>query len=129
MTPITHAVVRASAGTGKTFNLSSRYLALLGLDAAPNTILAATFTRQAFVEFDLESIFSAEDQSGYADFFLLWLTCHRTRFAPVGGGHAVLHGRGLRRHGPRAPHPRCLILTWPPSDRGRRAPPLPERPT
>lgn len=45
----------------------------------------AALTRQAFVEFDLEAIFSAEDQSGYADFFLLWLVCHRTRFAPVAG--------------------------------------------
>lgn len=45
----------------------------------------AALTRQAFVEFDLESIFSAEDQSGYADFFLLWLVCHRTRFAPIVG--------------------------------------------
>ncbi|MDR1280491.1 MAG: AAA family ATPase [Opitutaceae bacterium] len=48
----------------------------------------AALTRQAFVEFDLEAIFSAEDQSGYADFFLLWLICHRTRFAPLGGGPA-----------------------------------------
>lgn len=45
----------------------------------------AALTRQAFVEFDLESIFSAEDQSGYADFFLLWLVCHRTRFASIVG--------------------------------------------
>lgn len=46
----------------------------------------AALTRQAFVEFDLEAIFSAEDQSGYADFFLLWLLCHRTRFNAIGGG-------------------------------------------
>ncbi len=48
----------------------------------------AALTRQAFVEFDLDAIFSAEDQSGYADFFLLWLLCHRTRFNAVGGGPA-----------------------------------------
>lgn len=48
----------------------------------------AALTRQAFVEFDLEAIFSAEDQSGYADFFLLWLLCHRTRFNAIGGGPA-----------------------------------------
>jgi predicted ATPase len=48
----------------------------------------AALTRQAFVEFDLEAIFSAEDQSGYADFFLLWLVCHRTRFNAIGGGPA-----------------------------------------
>jgi predicted ATPase len=45
-----------------------------------------TLTRQAYVEFDLERIFSAEDQSGYTDFFLLWLVCHCTRFQPLGGG-------------------------------------------
>ena len=45
-----------------------------------------TLTRQAYVEFDLERIFSAEDQSGYPDFFLLWLVCHSTRFQPLGGG-------------------------------------------
>jgi energy-coupling factor transporter ATP-binding protein EcfA2 len=42
-------------------------------------------TRQAYLEFNLENIFSAEGQSGYADFFLLWLICHRTRFDASGG--------------------------------------------
>ncbi len=46
----------------------------------------AALTRQAFVEFDLEAIFSAENQSGYTDFFLLWLVCHRTRFSAIGDG-------------------------------------------
>ena len=45
-----------------------------------------TLTRQAFLEFHLEPIFSAEGQSGYADFFLLWLSCHRSRFEALGGG-------------------------------------------
>lgn len=45
-----------------------------------------TLTRQAYLEFNLENIFSAEGQSGYADFFLLWLICHRTRFDAPGGG-------------------------------------------
>lgn len=44
-----------------------------------------TLTRQAYLEFSIESIFSAEGQSGYADFFLLWLICHRTRFDAPGG--------------------------------------------
>lgn len=34
-------------------------------------------TRQSYVEFDLEAIFSAEL---YSDFVVLWLSCHRTRF-------------------------------------------------
>ncbi|MFN0007650.1 MAG: UvrD-helicase domain-containing protein [Planctomycetota bacterium] len=45
-----HLLVRASAGTGKTHELSSRYLALLldGVDA--DRILATTFTRKAAQE-------------------------------------------------------------------------------
>lgn len=36
----------------------------------------ASLTRQAFVEFDLESIFEGD---GYSDFRLLWLLCHQSR--------------------------------------------------
>ncbi|QDU38877.1 ATP-dependent helicase/nuclease subunit A [Maioricimonas rarisocia] len=39
-------VIRASAGTGKTFQLSNRYLSLLQL-TSPDRILATTFTRKA----------------------------------------------------------------------------------
>ncbi len=39
-------VIRASAGTGKTFQLSNRYLTLLR-GSAPDRILASTFTRKA----------------------------------------------------------------------------------
>ncbi len=42
-----HEVVRASAGTGKTYDLSTRYLGLLRLGANPDEILATTFTRKA----------------------------------------------------------------------------------
>ncbi len=45
--PWPHALVRASAGTGKTYDLSTRYLKLLCGGAAPGTILATTFTRKA----------------------------------------------------------------------------------
>ena len=37
----------------------------------------ASLTRQAYVEFDLTAIFDGES---FADFALLWLCCHRTRF-------------------------------------------------
>jgi hypothetical protein len=37
----------------------------------------ASLTRQAYVEFDLEAMFDGE---AFADFVVLWLTCHRTRF-------------------------------------------------
>ena len=45
--PIRHAALAASAGTGKTFALSSRYLALLAAGAEPASIVALTFTRKA----------------------------------------------------------------------------------
>ena len=40
-------LVLASAGTGKTFALSSRMIGLLALGAHPDSILASTFTRKA----------------------------------------------------------------------------------
>ena len=39
-------IIRASAGTGKTFRLSNRYIQLLASGAKCETILAATFTRK-----------------------------------------------------------------------------------
>jgi len=40
-------VIRASAGSGKTFRLSNRYLGLLRRGVSPDEILATTFTRKA----------------------------------------------------------------------------------
>ena len=40
-------LIRASAGTGKTFQLSNRYLQLVLSGHAPERILASTFTRKA----------------------------------------------------------------------------------
>lgn len=42
-----HVVIRASAGTGKTFQLSNRFIGLAAAGAAPDQILAATFARKA----------------------------------------------------------------------------------
>jgi ATP-dependent helicase/nuclease subunit A len=42
-----HIVIRASAGTGKTYQLSNRYLQLLVEGVPPQRILATTFTRKA----------------------------------------------------------------------------------
>jgi ATP-dependent exoDNAse (exonuclease V) beta subunit len=42
-----HLLIRASAGTGKTFQLSNRYLDLLAGDVPCDEILATTFTRKA----------------------------------------------------------------------------------
>lgn len=43
-------VVRASAGTGKTYQLTARLLQILFLGAEPDTLLATTFTRKAAAE-------------------------------------------------------------------------------
>lgn len=45
--PIASAALAASAGTGKTFALSSRYIALLAAGAEPACLVALTFTRKA----------------------------------------------------------------------------------
>ncbi len=37
----------------------------------------ATLTRQAYIEFDLETLFDGEI---YSDFVILWLLCHQSRF-------------------------------------------------
>lgn len=62
----------------------------------------ASLTRQAYVEFDLTAIFDGES---FADFTLLWLCCHRTRFegdtparCPLEQWHkeAAVHGTRAR---------------------------------
>jgi ATP-dependent exoDNAse (exonuclease V) beta subunit len=42
-----HIVIRASAGTGKTYQLAVRFIGLLAAGARPEEILATTFTRKA----------------------------------------------------------------------------------
>jgi len=44
---LSHSIIRASAGTGKTFQLSNRFLAMLALGTEPDRILATTFTKKA----------------------------------------------------------------------------------
>ena len=44
---LTPTLVRASAGTGKTYQLSARYLRVLLQGARPETVLATTFTKKA----------------------------------------------------------------------------------
>lgn len=46
-TDFPHVVIRASAGTGKTYQLAVRFIGLLAAGARPEEILATTFTRKA----------------------------------------------------------------------------------
>ena len=48
---LTGNLIAASAGTGKTYQLTSRYLALLALGAKPEKMIALTFTKKAAGEF------------------------------------------------------------------------------
>ena len=45
--PLPNTVIRASAGSGKTFQLSNRYITLLAEGADCASILASTFTKKA----------------------------------------------------------------------------------
>lgn len=47
----TSSLISASAGTGKTYQLASRYIALLMLGVNPEKIIALTFTKKAAGEF------------------------------------------------------------------------------
>jgi len=50
-TKIPHTRILASAGSGKTFQLTNRYILLMGAGVDPERILALTFTRKAAGEF------------------------------------------------------------------------------
>src|SRR5688500_1959665 len=51
MKPFAHIMILASAGSGKTFALTNRFVDLLARGASPDRIVALTFTRRAAVEF------------------------------------------------------------------------------
>ncbi|MAE32250.1 MAG: hypothetical protein CMO43_11800 [Verrucomicrobiales bacterium] len=71
MSRIPNTMIRASAGTGKTYQLTNRFIQLLLYGAAPERIIALTFTRKAAGEF-FEGILhklakAADDPAGAAD--------------------------------------------------------------
>ncbi|MDR1284506.1 MAG: UvrD-helicase domain-containing protein, partial [Opitutaceae bacterium] len=51
---IENRMILASAGSGKTYALTNRFVQLLALGAAPERIVALTFTRKAAGEFSDE---------------------------------------------------------------------------
>ena len=51
MSRIPNTMIRASAGSGKTFQLTNRFIRLLLRGDAPERIIALTFTRKAAGEF------------------------------------------------------------------------------
>ncbi len=51
MNALAHEVILASAGSGKTYQLTNRYIALLARGVAPERVVALTFTRKAAGEF------------------------------------------------------------------------------
>ena len=51
MNEVKHGIIRASAGSGKTYQLARRFIRLLALKVAPEKIAALTFTRKAAGEF------------------------------------------------------------------------------
>ncbi|MFM9081100.1 MAG: UvrD-helicase domain-containing protein, partial [Opitutaceae bacterium] len=72
MSALQHTIIRASAGTGKTYQLAHRFLALLLLQraaraVAPERIVATTFTRKGAGEFTeriLERLAAASADAG-----------------------------------------------------------------
>ena len=51
MNPVGNVMILASAGSGKTYALTNRFVRLLALGARPDRIVALTFTRKAAGEF------------------------------------------------------------------------------
>jgi len=51
MKPLQNEMILASAGSGKTYRLTSRFVHLLALGVPPERIIALTFTRKAAAEF------------------------------------------------------------------------------
>jgi ATP-dependent exoDNAse (exonuclease V) beta subunit len=63
MTALRNEMIMASAGSGKTYRLTNRYIRLLALGVPPERIVALTFTRKAAAEF-LEEILAKLARAG-----------------------------------------------------------------
>lgn len=94
--PIRSAALAASAGTGKTFALSNRYLALLAAGAPAPSIVALTFTRKAAGEI-LSRILTrlakaAADDKGNRDLSQELADSRLSGFADLAAAQAALRG-------------------------------------
>lgn len=70
MKPVGHTMILASAGSGKTYALTNRFVRLLAAGARPERIAALTFTRKAAGEFFdeiLKKLARAAGDEAYAD--------------------------------------------------------------
>ena len=97
-----HKLILASAGTGKTYQLSGRFLALLFRGVPPERILATTFSRKAAGEiFDrvLERLVEAAEDPGRLEGLNAQLTAEGAPAATRADCIALLAslGRGLHR--------------------------------
>jgi ATP-dependent helicase/nuclease subunit A len=63
-----HVMILASAGSGKTYALTNRFVALLAAGAAPERIVALTFTRKAAGEFFDEILHKLARAAAESDF-------------------------------------------------------------
>lgn len=63
-TAFRHLVIRASAGTGKTHQLATRFIGLLAAGVRPDEILATTFTRKAAGEILDRVLFRLAEAAG-----------------------------------------------------------------
>ena len=72
--PIRNEMIRASAGSGKTYQLVNRYIRLLLCDQEPGRIIALTFTRKAAGEF-LEGILTKLAKASADDVEAAKLAC------------------------------------------------------
>src|ERR1041384_5345917 len=68
MSAIGHVMILASAGSGKTYALTNRFIALLAAGAKPERIVALTFTRKAAGEFFDEILKRLARAAGEAEF-------------------------------------------------------------
>src|SRR3954465_2526109 len=68
MKPLRHIMILASAGPGKTYALTNRFVELLARGARPERIVALTFTRKAAGEFFDEILNKLARAAGDAKF-------------------------------------------------------------